>query len=441
MDQTVSPADSFYHHVNGKWLKETQIPAEYSRWGAFSILAEEAKAALKEIFEESSAKPEESLIGALYNLGMDAESTETSGTQGVDDLLKDVEMIETFNDLMTVTAKIHMQLSSGVFFNHSPGPDSKNSDWTVLSMDQGGLGLPDRDYYFDEKKEEIRTKYVAHISNVFKLLQVDNTTSASNADLVFNFEKQIAEFSLKREDRRDPIKAYNKVTLEELNQLAKEFPWNNFFTQLGVGTDFGPIILERKEYFSKLVELITKTDPHVIKHYLTFHIIKATAPLLSTKFVDEHFNFYETTLKGTQQLQPLWKRRIDQICGMIQDIVAQEYVKRQFPEKSKAMALELVDFIIEAFKERINEIEWMCAETRTKAQQKLDSFRVKIGYPDKWIDYTQLGSIRSCKTFVEMSRQASKFNFDLEYKELNKKTDRLKWMMPPFMVNACKISC
>ena len=439
MDHSVSPKDSFYHHVNGIWLKETSIPAEFSRWGAFTVLAEEAKAALKIIFDESSQKPNESILGFLYNAAMDTEAIESAGITGVEVLLTQVQAIETVHDLVNVIAKIQTELSSAIFFSHGPEPDSKNSDMVILSMGQGGLGLPDRDYYFDESKSDIRTKYIEHIETVFKLLDVDQLTCTSNAEAVFNFEKQIAEFSLKREDRRDPIKAYNKVNLAELRELASEFNWNAFFEAIGLGLDFGPIILERKEYFSSLIGLITKTQPQIIKNYLTFHIIKESSPKLSEKFVNEHFKFYETALKGTQQLQPLWKRRIDQVCGMIQDIVSQEYVKRNFSEESKAMALDLVEFIIVAFKERIQEIEWMCAETKARALQKLNSFRVKIGYPDKWIDYTQLGNIRNCKTYIEMSRLANKFNHDHDYKEINQKTDRLKWMMPPFMVNACKI--
>jgi putative endopeptidase len=432
-DRTIAPGESFYRHVNGNWLKKNQIPPEFSSWSTFRILDELSKKNLKSIFDDLEKEPAgSSLISELYNSGMDTDKIEKDQLAGIADLLDQVDRIETKEQVIDFAALMHKKQIKFVLFSFYVGPDAKNSNWTICRISQNGLGLPNRDFYFDESKKKEQEGYKQYISDVFEAMG-----ATVDPNLIYNFETKLAEFFLTNLELRDPIKTYNKVTLKQLQSHAPAINWSRYFEIVELPLSDSDLVIHNVDYFIKLSQLLESTDVGVLRLYLKLHLVSGCAPYLSEKFENLHFRFFKGLLTGVESMLPRWKRVLEKTCDVLRDPVSELYVAKFFPPDAKKHAAQMVQFIIDAMEKRLKSVDWMQEETKERGLKKLANFRVKIGYPNKWIDFSPLkGKISRSNTFVENILIVNAYNTSLHLAEINKEVDREKWEIPPYMVNA-----
>jgi putative endopeptidase len=435
-DETVSPGESFYHYVNGNWLKKNAIPSDKSSLNAFVTLDELSKDNLKAIFEGLVREKEgDSLIAELYLSGMNTEAIELAGLNPIKDFLAVIDSIKNVDDVITAVAKSHRESPAQPLFGMYSYTDAKNAGTEALHSSQGGLGLPDRDYYFGDKEKEVAA-YKTYLQALFVLSGEQEDEAKTKATKVFEFEKLIAEISLKKQDMRDPLKTYNKLTLAQLKEKCPALNWSLYFSVLEM-SNFGDVIVHNIPYYEKLDGLVKFADIETIKSYLKAHLLDGFAPFLSEKFVLAHFEFHNKALQGILELRPRWKRVCDQVSSQLRDEVGKAYVAKHFPESSKAACERMVTYIVKAFEHRIKTVEWMEPETKEKALLKLSKFVPKIGYPSKWIDYESLKEKLSRNIpYAQNLRMTMAANFTREISEANHPTDITKWHMAPFVVNA-----
>ncbi|KAJ3314900.1 hypothetical protein HDV04_005321 [Boothiomyces sp. JEL0838] len=435
-DFSVSPSQSFYRYVNGGWLIKNKIPAEYSTWNTFRILDEVSKENLRVIFDDLlKLEPGTSLLAEFYASAMDEDAVEKAGLSPISGDLKAIDGIESPEQYYELTAKFAAENLGKSFWYYYVGADDRNSSMNTLMIGQSGLGLPNRDYYLDESKADKVVKYKEFLNKILKVAGQSADEAAKNTDAIYAFEKKVAEFSLPNDQLRDPVKTYNKRSLSELKSIAPAINWDVYFNNIGIqnATD---IVLHNIEYFEKLSATLAETPLSTLKNYLKAHFISSAAPLLNKELVDIEFEFHSKALQGVKENKPRWKRATEW-SNMLQDLLSEIYVAKHFSKKSKAAAADMVDYIIKAFAKRIEEIDWMAPATKEKARLKLSTFRVKIGYPDKWRDYSPLkGKIVRSNSVLKNFREVAKFNNQYENSYYNKPVDREKWFMPPYMVNA-----
>lgn len=440
MDLTVIPGNDFYEYANGNWLKNNPIPPEYSRWGAFEILREQNWKDLRTIFQEAAAKKDAETgskwqkIGDFYYTGMDTIKIETEGVLPLAGLFKKIDDMKTPKDVQDVIAYFHRQGITPSFSLFSE-QDKKNTDRVIAWLYQGGLGLPDRDYYLkdDQRSREIREAYVKHVTNIFKLMEDSPETAGKNASTVMNMETQLARASMTRLELRDPKATYHKMTLKELDRMTPYFDWTTYFKNVGLG-DPGDINVAQPKFFKETNKMIKKIPVKDWKTYLRWHLIHESAPYLSSKFVDENFAFFGTFLSGTKKLLPRWKRVLNTTSRNLGELVGQIYVERYFPPESKTRMVQLVMNLKSALKNRIQNLDWMSEETKEKALAKLNAFGIKIGYPDKWIDYSSLNIKKDA--YVLNVIRASQFETHRDLNKIGKPVDPTEWGMTPQTVNA-----
>jgi putative endopeptidase len=437
MDSSVRPQDDFYYHVNGTWLATTEIPGDKSNYGSFSQLYDESQKAMKTALENAAANKsaekgsDEYKIGAFYKSYMNKNARNELGITPLQPSLDSIDSIESKSDLVGLMASIQQQggtLPFGWFINN----DAKNSSEYALYLSQSGLGLPDRDYYLkdDEKFTKIRASYEQYMTDVLAKAGVKEAAQA--AVNVLAFEKAIADAQWSRVQSRDATKSYNKMTVAEANKLAGDLDLAAFFKNAGVNT--ADIIVRQPSYFEALGSIYQNTDLETWKNYLKFHFVSGYAQLLNDDLVDLKFNFYSTTLRGVEEQAPLWKKAVDASNSVLGEILGKVYVKDNFPPEAKARMEELVDNVIKGYSVAIEGLEWMGPETKIAAQEKLDKFIPKIGYPDKWKDYSELeiNSDELVGNYIRYSQWAYK---DMIAK-LGQPVDRSEWYMTPQTVNA-----
>ncbi|MEX2116636.1 MAG: M13 family metallopeptidase [Bacteroidota bacterium] len=440
MDFSVKPCDNFYYSSNGIWLKNTPIPAAFSSWGSFTELAEKNNEVLRGILEDASkdqkARNGSSVqkVGDFYATGMDSAAVESLGWKPIE---KDLNRIEALKDPVGVQAELARLHSLGVggLFGFFSTIDAKNSSQVIGQLSQGGLGLPDRDYYLeqDEKTKKNREDYLAHVTAMFRLIGSDETTARANAQIVMAFETRLAKSSRTRVERRDPDKNYNKMSQRQLADLSPQFRWTSFFEAAGWRNP-GEVNVGQPEFFREVSTMVREISVVDWKIYLQWRVINAAAPALSSAFVNENFRFYGTTLTGAKELQPRWKRIRGVIDNLLGEVLGEMYVARVFPPEAKAKAMEMVNNLKEAMREHIAKLDWMDDSTKSAAQKKLNSFGVKIGYPDKWRDYTKLDVHR--KSHFGNLRRAAAFNLAFNLNKIGKPVDKTEWGMTPPTVNA-----
>jgi putative endopeptidase len=441
MDTSVKPGDDFFSYANGAWIKRTEIPPEYSRWGAFNELIERNNDALHAIAEKASKTPvdpklapETQKVGDYYASGMDEKTIEAMRAKPLQDEFNKIEMIK---DRQDVLAEIAHQHSIGVnaFFDFGAGQDAKDSTRDIAQAVQGGLGMPDRDYYTkqDSEMKETREKYVAHVTKMLTLLGEPAEKASDDAKKILALETKLAEASRTRVQLRDPIKNYNKMGVRQLQDLTPDWNWSDYFKKIEL-VDPGEINVHQPEFFKAANNVFRSTSLDDWKAYLRWQLINATAPDLSKDLVDEDFDFKERVLRGTQQIKPRWKRVVLSEDGEIGEALGKLYVGFYFPPEAKARALELVNNLKEALADRIKTLEWMDEPTKQEALKKLAAFTVKIGYPDKWLDYSLLQIDRG--PFVLNTMRAEKFEADRDINKIGKPVDRTDWGMTPPTVNA-----
>src|SRR5438128_3733130 len=441
MDPSVKPGDDFFRYVNGAWIKRTEIPPEYSRWGAFNELIERNNDALHAIAEKASQTqldpklaPETQKVGDYYASGMDETTIEAMRTKPLQDEFNRIDTIKDRRDALAEIAHLH-SIGINAFFNFGAGQDAKDSTRDIAQAVQGGLGMPDRDYYTkqDPDMKEKREKYIAHVTKMLTLLGEPADKAAENARKIMALETKLAEASRTRVQLRDPIKNYNKMGVRQLQDLTPDWNWSDYFKKIEL-VEPGDINVHQPEFFKAVNNLFKSTSIDDWRAYLRWHLINATAPYLSTDFVNEEFDFNDRILRGTQQIKPRWKRVIISEDDAIGEALGKLYVGFYFPPEAKARALELVNNLKEALADRIKTLEWMDEPTKQEALKKLAAFTVKIGYPDKWLDYSLLRTDRG--PYVLNAIRAENFEVNRQLKKIGKPVDRTEWGMTPPTVNA-----
>lgn len=440
MDTTINPGDNFYAYANGAWMKNNPIPAAYSSYGAFDILENENYEQLKTIFAEAS-KDKNAQKGSInqkirdfYNSGMDTVKIEKDGIAPLQADLAKIESIASIDDIQAMVATQHASGNYPLFYIFSAG-DERNSSMMIAQMYQGGLGLPDRDYYLstDARSIEIKNAYEKHITKMFQMAGSTVAQAEKDAATVIRFETELAKISMTRLQLRDPIANYNKMNLDGLQKLAPEMNWTKYFTSLGI-TKTNDINVSQTKYIAGVTKIMKSAPVSDWKVYFRWDLINSAASALSSNFDKEHFAFYGTTLSGTTEQRPRWKRMIDKTSNSLGEAVGQLYVQKFFPPEAKKRMTEMVANLKNALGNRINNLEWMSEITKKEALAKLEKINVKIGYPDKWIDYSSLDI--TSDSYYENLKRSSMFEVKRNLEKIGKPVDRAEWGMTPQTVNA-----
>ncbi|GAA2017524.1 MULTISPECIES: M13 family metallopeptidase [Nocardioides] len=440
MDPATRPQDDLFGHVNGRWLEETEIPSDRSSWGPFVQLADAAEQHVRTIVEELAAgEPRDDdarKIGALYASFMDTETIAARGTRPIQPLVDAVAGLRDVRDLAAFLGEFERIGGHGLFGSYVD-TDSRDSDRYLFHLGQGGLGLPDESYYRDEKFAETREKYVAYLTRLLGL--VGHADPAGAAATVLAVDTRIAAGHWERAETRDVQKTYNLLTHDDLLALCPAFDWDAYVTNLaGPGIDQALVLAEvcvrQPSFFEHLSSVLTEVDLDDWRPWLLTHVLRSAAPYLTDEFVEANFDFYGRTLNGTPELRARWKRGIALVEGAIGEAVGKEYVARHFPPASKAMMDDLVANLLAAYRESIAALDWMTEETKERAYEKLATFRPKIGYPDRFRDYSRLQVTPD--DLMGNVAATSAFQTDRELGKLGGPVDRDEWFMLPQTVNA-----
>lgn len=439
MDTTVNPGVDFFKYATGKWMKENPIPASESRWGLANLIYEENYNRLKGILQ-SAAKTKspkgttEQKLGDFYYTGMDTVGIEKQGIAPLKHELDKINSMKTKKDLFETAAMLKREGVS-LMFGFFIDQDQKNSERMVLYLWQSGLGLPNRDYYFreDSRTENIRKEYKAHLANIFELLGDKKTAAENNSGEIYKLEKFLADSSRKLQDLRDPYANYHKMNMAELEKLTPAIDWKLIFDKMGVKKP-GDIIVGQPEFFTALNAAVNKFDMQTWKAYFTTHLVSSFASRLSSKYDNENFHFWGTVMSGIKEQKPRWKRIQDATERAMGELLGQIYVKKYYSEKTKKRYEKIVDNIVAAFANRIKNLDWMSEATKKKALKKLFAINKKVGYPDKWKDFSKLDIERD--SYVRNTIRANEFWFDRDVNKLGKPVDRLEWGMTPQTWNA-----
>ncbi len=439
LNKSVSPRENFYEFAVGNWVKNNPIPPDQSQWGMFNVLNERNNELLRSIVEEVASNPNwekgtaKQKIADFYVTAMDSARIEKYGYKPILPLFDQIDKIKNKNELIEAVAQFH-KTGISPFFNFYVTSDAKKSDLMAAHIYQGGVGLPDVEYYTkdDERSKEIREKYLQHVAKMFALAGEEKNAN-DFADKVMKIETALAKVSNTRLENRDPIKTYNKMTINALRKLAPSFDWDRYFGGLGV-ENLNIIIIRQPEFIKGMAALIDDVTLNDWKIYLKWNVINETAEALSTPFVMEKFEFEGKFLRGQQQIQPRWKRVINVMNRTLGQLLGQVYVEKAFPPESKAKARAIVDNILVSMKESIQNLAWMSDETKARALKKLSTFGVKIGYPDKWKDYSELEIKRD--SYLKNLMRAWEWEIKDNLKKIGNPADKTEWSMNPQTVNA-----
>ena len=439
MDLTGLPGEDFYMYCNGGWKKNNPLPAQESRWGVFDKLGDTSLEQVHAIVEEVMATESEpgsiaQKITTMYKLGMDSVKLNAEGAAPIKEQLAQIEAIKDGKELAGMIASMHRE---GIFpyFYTFVDSDEKNSSMNVFTLYQAGIGMGDRDYYLlqDEDTKAIRAAYEEYIRTMFTLAGYSAEQAEAGMEAVLKIENKIADASYSREVLRDTYRNYNKLTGRAWAKENSMIDWNTYFEALGMAID-DDLVVKQKDFFMDLAKTFKGVTLEEQKLYLAYNLISAAAPFLSDDFVNANFEFYGRAMSGSQEIQPRWKRALSTTDGALSEALGQLYVEKYFPASSKEKMLELVHNLQVALSERINSLAWMSEETKARAQEKLAAFRVKIGYPDQWRDYSAL-EIKD-DNYWENIRRANRFEMDYMLSQAGKPVDKDKWLMSPQTVNA-----
>ncbi|GHT49576.1 peptidase M13 [Bacteroidia bacterium] len=440
LDTTVVPGDDFYRFACGGWMDSHPLEAQYARFGTFDAMGEKSKEQVRALIDEISQKTNTQgtvaqKIGDLYSLSLDSVRR---NAEGVNPLRPYLAQVNNLTDKKALAATLAWMNHNGyaAFFYDGVSADDKNSNLNIFHIVQGGISLGDRDYYLqqDARMQEIRTKYVEAIEKLFALAGYTPEDGKKASAAVLKIETQLAQAAFPREKRRDPEANYHKISTAELAKIAPELDWTTYFKDLGI-PEIESLDLGQIEPLEEVNKIIQKTDLQDIKYYLSWKVISGSAGALSDDFADASFDFFGKVLQGKEAQPERWKRAVNAINGNLGEAVGQLYVEKHFPPIAKEKMLGLVKNLQTALGERITSLFWMSEDTKAKAHEKLDNFHVKIGYPDKWRDYSEL-SIDKSKSYLENLIAADNFHFNYEINKWNKPVDKDEWHMTPQTVNA-----
>ncbi|HZW80414.1 MAG TPA: M13 family metallopeptidase [Candidatus Deferrimicrobiaceae bacterium] len=437
MDRSVDPCVDFFQYSCGGWIKSNPIPPDQSSWDTYSKMQDENRERLRGILE-AAAKPNssrdasEQKIGDYYASCMDEKTIDGKGTEPLQPQLDRITQLSSKAEIAGVAAAM---IDDNVLFGFDSTQDYRDASQVIAEADQGGLGLPDRDYYVkeDAKSVDLRKAYVAHVQKMFELLGDKPDAAAAEAQAVMRIETALAKGSMTRVERRDPKNLDHKMTSVEFEKISPDFQWHVYFTKVGLPA-LGSLNVASPGFFKALNEEIAKESLADWKVYLRWHLVHANASFLSSALVNENFAFYGKTLRGQQELQPRWKRCTQNVDNDLGEALGQVYVEKYFSPEAKQQALKMVKEIDAAMAADINALPWMSAATKQQALVKLHGMANKIGYPDKWRDYSKLEIVREDELGnVERARQ---FEFNRELAKIGKPVDRGEWDMTPPTVNA-----
>ena len=437
MDPDVRPQDDLFRHVNGRWLDTTEIPSDRSAWGAFVVLAERSEERVREIIEgladgEHEAGSNAQKIGDLFTSFMDEQRIEDLGAEPIRADLETVAGLADVPGLAEFVGGLERRGGSG-FFGAYVNTDDRDSDRYLVTLVQGGIGLPDESYYREEKFADIRTAYLSHLEKMLALASWPEPAAAARQ--VLDVETRLAKGHWERAETRDVVKAYNLTTFAGLEELAPSLAWRTWATALGANDEtLRESIVAQPSYLQHLSTALDEVSLDDWKAWLAIRVVRAASPYLSSVFVAENFEFYGRTLNGTPELRARWKRGVSFVEGSIGEAVGEEYVARHFPPRAKETMDELVANLLEAYRRNIEALDWMTDETKQRAFDKLETFRPKIGYPDKFRDYSALEV--AADDLLGNVRAAAAFETDRELRKIGSPVDRDEWFMLPQTVNA-----
>ena len=438
MDASVDPCVNFYTYSCGGWMKKNPIPPDQSSWGTYSKLQDENTAKLREILEAAAVPdpkrtPNQQKIGDYYASCMDEKTVEAAGLKPLDAGFGRIRDLKSKKTLAELAADIIPR--GDMLFEFDSQQDFKDSSQVIAVVDQGGLGLPDRDYYLkdDDKSKQLRQKYLAHVQKMFELLEDKPEAAVAEARTVMEIETALAKGSMTLVDRRDPQKVYHKKSARELKKLAPQFDWDVYFSKVGLPS-LQSLNVSSPEFFKTLNGEIKQRSLADWKTYLRWHLIHARARALSARFVEEDFDFYGRTLSGAPENQPRWKRCTESVDGSLGEALGEVYVEKYFSAEAKRQVKTMVKEIEDAMEQDIAGLPWMSGATKPKALEKLHTVANKIGYPDMWRDYSRLEVVRG--DWMGDSLRARKFEFNRQLAKIGKPVDRGEWDMTPPTVNA-----
>jgi putative endopeptidase len=439
IDKKADPCNDFFQFANGKWRAENPIPPSMVRWSRRWKAGEEAKDQLKIILDDVSSKTDwpkssvEQIMGDYYGSCMNASAINKLGYTPAKPIMAEIDAMKTPADLQRVLRHLH---DVGLFvpFGLGSAPDNHNPAQVIATVSAGGLGLPDRDYYLKTEKrfQDARTKYLAHVTAMFKLIGYDDAKAKAAADTAFQFEKKLAEASLDNVALRDPQATDHKTTYADLKKLTPAFDWDGYYKEAKLAS--ADLNVTEPKFLEQINKMLGETPMAEWKTYLKWQFIHSAADQLSDPFVNENFAFYGKYLNGATELKPRWKRCAEISDGLLGDALGKKYVEKYFPPEAKARAQEMVTNILAAMHDTIEGLEWMSPETKKKALEKLSTFNPKIGYPDKWKDYSSIKITRD--SYWSSTLAAIKWNVDEDRSLIGKPVDRGRWGMTPPTSNA-----
>ena len=440
MDFNVDPGENFFLYANGGWMRKNPIPDDYSQYGSFHELIDKNKEYVQELIDKALAveNPEKGTptqqIKDFYTSGMDTLKIESSGINDLQEYFDLIEKASTKEDIMQLVIEAHTRASFPLFVVY-PDQDKKNSEMVIANIYQGGIGLPDVDYYLgdDERSVDMRKEYKLHITKMFVLAGDENNIAEQKAESILAFETRLAKASMSRLERRDPFKTYNLSTITDLQEKTPNINWSAYFEAFKLPADMN-VNVAMPGFIAEVNSLFDEVDLDIWKTYLKWNVINEYASYLSSNFDDQNFAFYGTYLSGQKKHQDRWKRLISATNSSIGDPVGKLFVENYFPPEAKTRMLELVNNLKIALDKHITELDWMSEETKIKAKEKLASMNLKIGYPDNWKDYSTLDITPD--SYVKNIIACNKFNWQIKMDEINKPVDRSKWLMHPQIVNA-----
>ena len=436
-DQSIALKDNFYQWATGGWQKNNPLKPEYSRYGSFDVLRENNEIRINDLFQamaksKAEAGSVEQKISDLYKMGLDEERLNKEGAEPIREALNNILAMTERQQIIDALAQLHTD-GIGVFFAAYPSADLEDSNMTILYMEQGGLGMGNRDYYVEEKNADKKAAYAIYLEKIFTLAGVEGDIAKMVADVVA-LEDRIAVKHWTNVECRDIQKGYNPFTFEDFKTKFEGVNWDAYFAAMGLN-NINKLVVSQPSSFLNILDVIKTADVEALRAYVAAHYIDAAASYLSEEFALASFEFFGKTMSGTQEIRPRWKRAMGVPNNILSEAVGQMYVAKYFPESEKARVELMVSNIQKAFSKHIEALDWMSEETKAKAQEKLQAFTVKIGYPNKWKDYSTL-TVDPAKSYWANVVEANRWYTADAMSEVGKAVDREKWMMPPQMVNA-----
>jgi putative endopeptidase len=440
MDTTVHPGDNFFMYANGAWLKNNPIPKDQTRWGSFDKLIENTNDILHHLLDSAAGVKGASSgslvqrVGDFYRSGMDSAERDKAGVEPLKPILNRIDAVKDVQGLLNEIALEHTE-GLGLLFGFYVSPDDKNVSKQMCQFSQGGLGMPGREYYFDKdsRTTKVRDAYKKYLPKLLRATGLDSATAAKDANDIYNLELKLASASLSRVEMRDPLKLYNKFTVDEMAKMTPGLDWRKLFSDLQVGGQ-DSMIVATPNFFKEVAAQMKATPLEVWKKYLKFHMVNDLSSYLTTDLDQLHFDFYGRTLRGQEEQSPRWKRVMRMVDGSIGDLLGQLYVQTYFKPEAKKRMLELVGNLQAAYADRIQKLDWMSAETKVKAIGKLNTFMKKIGYTDKFKEYQGVSIVPN--DYVKNIIAASAWEYNDQINKLGKPVDRTEWGMTPSTVNA-----